>query len=142
MGRPPIGKRAMTAAQRQRRHRAQLQMRMPTEEEAEESWQNDLYDQACFLVLERMTEATRQRFLTAIEKKRESPREAAAEFASPAALIDPSISPVTKPARSGERDREIAALKTHMAELQSERDQYKQAADGMASIIWRDLIKQ
>src|SRR5262249_18077677 len=32
---------------------------MPTEEEADESWQNDLYDQAC-LLLERMAEATRQ----------------------------------------------------------------------------------
>jgi hypothetical protein len=35
---------------------------MPTEEEADESWQNDLYDQAC-LLLERMADATRQRFL-------------------------------------------------------------------------------
>lgn len=34
---------------------------MPTEEEADESWQNDLYDQAC-LFLERMTEATRRKF--------------------------------------------------------------------------------
>jgi hypothetical protein len=34
---------------------------MPTEEEAEESWQNDLYDQAC-LLLEQMAGETRQRF--------------------------------------------------------------------------------
>ena len=34
---------------------------MPTEEEADESWQNDLYDQAC-LLLERTADATRQRF--------------------------------------------------------------------------------
>jgi ParB-like nuclease domain len=34
---------------------------LPTEAEADESWQNDLYDQAC-LLLERMADATRQRF--------------------------------------------------------------------------------
>jgi hypothetical protein len=34
---------------------------LPTEEEPDESWQNDLYDQAC-LLLERMADATRQRF--------------------------------------------------------------------------------
>jgi hypothetical protein len=40
---------------------------MPTEEEADESWQNDLYDQAC-LLLERMADKTRRRFFAEIRK--------------------------------------------------------------------------
>jgi hypothetical protein len=36
--------------------------RIPTDKEAEESWQNDLYEQAC-LLWEQMTPATRQRFM-------------------------------------------------------------------------------
>jgi ParB-like chromosome segregation protein Spo0J len=46
--------------QRKAEHAA-LDDSMPTEAEADESWQNDLYDQAC-LLQERMTDATRQRF--------------------------------------------------------------------------------
>jgi hypothetical protein len=38
---------------------------IPSEEEADESWQNDLYDQAC-LLLERMADKTRQRFFAHI----------------------------------------------------------------------------
>ncbi len=41
---------------------------VPSEEEAEESWQRDLYDQAC-LFLERMTDKTRQRFFAHIKRK-------------------------------------------------------------------------
>ena len=40
---------------------------MPTEEEAEKSWQDDLYDQAC-LLLERMADATRQRLFAHIRR--------------------------------------------------------------------------
>lgn len=40
---------------------------IPTEEEADESWQNDLYDQAC-LLLERMADETRQRFFAEIRR--------------------------------------------------------------------------
>jgi hypothetical protein len=40
---------------------------MPSEEEAEESWQNDLHDQAC-LLLERMSDKTRQRFFKSVKK--------------------------------------------------------------------------
>ena len=41
---------------------------MPTEEEADESWQKDLYDQACLLV-ERMADSTRQIFFAHIKRK-------------------------------------------------------------------------
>ena len=41
---------------------------MPTEEEADESWQNDVYDQAC-LLLERMAGSTRERFFAHIKRK-------------------------------------------------------------------------
>jgi hypothetical protein len=44
---------------------------MPSEQEADDSWQNDLYDQAC-LLLSRMTDATRQRFFAHIAAKFES----------------------------------------------------------------------
>ena len=40
---------------------------MPTEEEAEESYQETLYDQVC-LFLERMTDETRQRFFAHIKR--------------------------------------------------------------------------
>jgi hypothetical protein len=40
---------------------------MPSEEEAEESWQSDLYDQAC-LLLERMAGKTRRRIFAHIRK--------------------------------------------------------------------------
>jgi hypothetical protein len=41
---------------------------IPTEEEAEQSWQDDLYDQACFL-LAQMGNATRQRLFAHIRRK-------------------------------------------------------------------------
>lgn len=41
---------------------------MPSEEEADESWQQGLYDQAC-LLLERMAGATRQRLFAHIRRK-------------------------------------------------------------------------
>jgi hypothetical protein len=41
---------------------------MPTEAEAEESYQETLYDQAC-LLLESMADATRQRFFAFLERK-------------------------------------------------------------------------
>src|SRR5262249_13311116 len=41
---------------------------IPTEEEADESWQNDLYGQAC-LLLERMAGSTRERFFAHIKRK-------------------------------------------------------------------------
>lgn len=41
---------------------------MPTEEEAEESYQDTIYDQAC-LFLEEMTGATRRRFFAHIKRK-------------------------------------------------------------------------
>jgi hypothetical protein len=41
---------------------------MPTEEEAEESYQETIYDQAC-LFLEEMTGATRRRFFAHIKRK-------------------------------------------------------------------------
>jgi hypothetical protein len=48
----------ISAEQRKADHAA---LDLPTEEEADESWQNDLYDQVC-LLWERMADATRQRF--------------------------------------------------------------------------------
>jgi hypothetical protein len=42
---------------------------MPTEEEANESWQQDVYDHACFLVDERMESDTRQRFFAYLKEK-------------------------------------------------------------------------
>lgn len=42
---------------------------MPTEEEADQAWQNDVYDQACFLLDERMSDATRQRFFAHIKRR-------------------------------------------------------------------------
>jgi hypothetical protein len=50
---------------------------MPTEEEADESWQNDLYDQAC-LLLERMTDATKQRLFAHIDRLKAAKAKAAA----------------------------------------------------------------
>ncbi len=44
---------------------------MPTEEEAEESWQNDLYDQAR-LLLEQMTDKTLTRLFAHIKRKYKS----------------------------------------------------------------------
>jgi hypothetical protein len=41
---------------------------MPSEQEADESWQNDLYDQAC-LLLERMADSTRQKLFAHIKRK-------------------------------------------------------------------------
>lgn len=43
-------------------------LEMPTAEEAEESWQETVYDQAC-LLLERMADETRQKFFAHIRKK-------------------------------------------------------------------------
>jgi hypothetical protein len=40
---------------------------MPTEEEADESWQEDVYDHACLLV-ERMAESTRRKFIAHVGK--------------------------------------------------------------------------
>ena len=54
--------------QKQRSLDIQSDDEMPSEEEAEQSWQDDLYEQACFL-LERMGNATRQRLFAHIKRK-------------------------------------------------------------------------
>jgi hypothetical protein len=41
---------------------------MPTDEEAHESWQDGIFDSACHLVRDRMTNKTRQRFFTHIKE--------------------------------------------------------------------------
>ena len=42
---------------------------MPTEEEAEESWQADILEQTCFLLDKQMTDVTRRKFFTYIKKE-------------------------------------------------------------------------
>jgi ParB-like chromosome segregation protein Spo0J len=53
---------------KRRRLRTAPQDDLPTAEEAEESWQETLYDQAC-LLLEQMADETRQRFFAHIKEK-------------------------------------------------------------------------
>jgi transposase len=45
-----------------------IEQKMPTEQEADESWQNDIYDQAC-LLLNRMADETRAKFIAHIRRK-------------------------------------------------------------------------
>jgi hypothetical protein len=53
--------------QNQRAVKVNFDEEMPTEEEAEESWQEALYDQAC-LLLERMADSTRQKLFAYIRR--------------------------------------------------------------------------
>jgi len=61
---------------------------MPTEEEADESWQADLYDAAC-LLLEQMSDATRRRFFDkTTEMANEADDDARGTIAPPAQIED------------------------------------------------------
>jgi hypothetical protein len=135
MGRPPIGKRAMSAAERQRRHRAQFRDSKPVtkpaarpafEEETidgstEQRWQFSFANLAGDILARGPYWAKNfagWESFSAPSHIKTLVKEAAAEFASLAALIDPSVLSVTKPAKADEtKDREIAALKARIAEM-------------------------
>jgi hypothetical protein len=64
-----IADRKYQAKKRQLKQRRVDIDEMPTEEEADESWQQSIYDSACMLVDERMWQATRQRFFQHLRSK-------------------------------------------------------------------------
>lgn len=116
MGRKPIGKRAMTAAERQRRYRAR---RCPTAEECDEDEQKAMYAMARDL-LERMTDATRDRLLAHVDRRFRNIGAAVTKANDTNGWTPTEIAFAAEVERSGDAEARLSFAATQVIDLRKE----------------------